>query len=301
MNVTNPPRPSNGLRPDGRHAGHDELLIARFVGGDVSADERRRADALTETCEECRRLYRDLAGMAHATGMSLPPVRRRRDFQLSEADAARLRSPSLTERIGRMLGEPRRLLEPAAGALVVVGLLMATLTAPGVLPFASNEKGMQSEVAAPAAQPATGGGGSTFGAAVPGGLPARTSVASHAADLLAPAGTSAPRGPVAPAASPKAPVAAPSLSPATPVVATGSPTPFAAVAASPPASSTSGAGIMAPAPLTASVSPAEGITSSAVPSSAQIGVAAWQAWLGVALLGAIVFVAARFALRRRPG
>jgi hypothetical protein len=105
------------------HAGHDELLIARLFGGDVSEVESARALDQMAECEECETLFADLGVMAEATAMLPTPVRPR-DFTLTEADAARL-----GHRIGgrwRVFGLGlRRSLGGAVAALGIVGMVAA--------------------------------------------------------------------------------------------------------------------------------------------------------------------------------
>jgi len=72
------------------HAAHDELLIARFYGGDVDESERVRVLDRMADCRDCAALFADLAAIAEADeAMPVPP--RPRDFTLTEEDAVRLR------------------------------------------------------------------------------------------------------------------------------------------------------------------------------------------------------------------
>ena len=75
--------------PLAAHAAHDELLIARLFGGDVSDVERASALDLMGECDECAALFVDLGDIAAATE-ALPVPARPRDFSLTAADAARL-------------------------------------------------------------------------------------------------------------------------------------------------------------------------------------------------------------------
>jgi len=72
------------------HAAHDELLIARLFGGDVSEAERARALDQMGECGECAALFTDLGDIADATE-AMPVPDRPRDFSLTQSDAARLR------------------------------------------------------------------------------------------------------------------------------------------------------------------------------------------------------------------
>ncbi|MGZ6339631.1 MAG: hypothetical protein ACXWNG_04625, partial [Candidatus Limnocylindrales bacterium] len=89
----------------------DELLVARHVAGDVDPAERALAMRLVADCRACAVLASDLRSIAAAT-RKLPAPRRPRDFQLSEAEAARLRRPTLATSWRRAL---TRLAELLAG------------------------------------------------------------------------------------------------------------------------------------------------------------------------------------------
>src|SRR4029079_1687657 len=72
------------------HAQHDLDLIAGHAAGDLPDVQRIRADALLESCTTCADIRRDLVAIASPT-RTLPATRAPRDFQLSPAQAARLR------------------------------------------------------------------------------------------------------------------------------------------------------------------------------------------------------------------
>jgi len=72
-------------RPD-----HDETLVARLAAGDVDERERTTATVQLAACPACAQLHDDLRSIMAATA-DLPAPRRTRDFELTEADAARLR------------------------------------------------------------------------------------------------------------------------------------------------------------------------------------------------------------------
>jgi hypothetical protein len=105
------------------HSGHDELLIARLFGGDVSEVERARALDQMAECDECEVLFADLGVVADATA-SLPTPVRPRDFTLTEADAARLGRPTRSRVPVFGLGL-RRSLGGAVAALGIVGMVAA--------------------------------------------------------------------------------------------------------------------------------------------------------------------------------
>jgi hypothetical protein len=137
-----PSRPS-GADPAARgaHAGHDALLIARLAGNDVSGADEARARDLVASCAECAALLADLAAISAALPGVLRVPRRRRDFRLTPNDAARLRGSRLTRWLDRANRQRILLLQPLAGATVALGLAMALLSAPGILPMASSAGG----------------------------------------------------------------------------------------------------------------------------------------------------------------
>ena len=73
------------------HSGHDELLIARMFGGDVTELERDRALDLLSECGECAALFADLDAIEEA-GVEMAIPTRPREFTLTPQDAARLRA-----------------------------------------------------------------------------------------------------------------------------------------------------------------------------------------------------------------
>jgi hypothetical protein len=108
------------------HAGHDEALIARLFGGDVSEAERARALALVSECPECESLLADFGAIAKATA-ALPVPPRPRDFSLTEADAARHRGKTRARSRVFRLGL-RRSLGGSLAALGIFGLILAGTT-----------------------------------------------------------------------------------------------------------------------------------------------------------------------------
>ena len=190
------------------HAGHDELLIARLFGGDVSEVESARALDQMAECEECETLFADLGVMAEATAMLPTPVRPR-DFTLTETDAARL--GRRTRGRWRVFGLGlRRSLGGAVAALGIVGMVAAgtgsfisqaatsgyasqvdqvgAAPAMGAIPATSDEAGSKSGlVAAPTAAPVAA---ATAGSREPGDgsttltAPSIVPQATRAADLV---------------------------------------------------------------------------------------------------------------------
>ena len=114
------------LRVTPDHAGHDRLLVAALAAGDLTGADRDHALELTRSCTSCAELHDDLVAIARATSVVAPPIARPRDFQLSPADAARLRPSGW-----------RRALTGLAGARLVasrpLGVGLATLGLAGLL------------------------------------------------------------------------------------------------------------------------------------------------------------------------
>ncbi|HEX7491123.1 MAG TPA: hypothetical protein VF337_05415 [Candidatus Limnocylindrales bacterium] len=112
--------------PLAAHSAHDELLIARLFGGDVSTVERTRALNQMGECGECAALFADLGDIADATE-AIPVPERPRDFRLTPADAARLGR----RRWGRSTfggADLRRSLGGSLAALGVAGLMLTATT-----------------------------------------------------------------------------------------------------------------------------------------------------------------------------
>jgi hypothetical protein len=111
------------------HASHDPLLIASLADGETAGPDHVRAEALVASCTDCAALHADLLALASAT-RSLPPPARPRDFQLTPADAARLR-PAGWRRLLDGLGTSRdglsRPLAIGLSTLGLAGLLVATV------------------------------------------------------------------------------------------------------------------------------------------------------------------------------
>jgi hypothetical protein len=114
--------------PATAHAGHDESLVVRFYGGDVTSEERLRALDLVSGCRECAELFADLTDVASATA-ALPTPARSRDFRLTPEDAARLRRERPSDQRSWRRGLTRQLGGAFAtlgvAGMVVVGALTA--------------------------------------------------------------------------------------------------------------------------------------------------------------------------------
>jgi hypothetical protein len=105
------------------HPSHDEMLIARFYGGDVDDSERARAIELMADCADCADLFADLGAISEASA-AMPVPARPRDFTLTEEDAARLRSKRRAWKAIFGLGLRRSL----GGSLAALGLAGLMLT-----------------------------------------------------------------------------------------------------------------------------------------------------------------------------
>ena len=107
---------------------HDETLIARLAADDLSEREAVDAHQLVVSCPACAELHADLRSIMAATA-HLPVPKRTRDFQLTDADAARLRGTGWRRLLGR-LGEPRlAFTRPLATGLVTLGIAGLVLVA----------------------------------------------------------------------------------------------------------------------------------------------------------------------------
>src|ERR1035437_10081176 len=106
------------------HPNHDEMLIARFYGGDVDDSERARAIELMVDCADCADLFADLGAISEASS-AMPVPARPRDFTLTEEDAARLRSKRRAWKAIFGLGL-RRSLGGSLAALGLAGLMLAS-------------------------------------------------------------------------------------------------------------------------------------------------------------------------------
>ncbi len=181
------------MTPD--HAGHDETLIAGLAAADLTDPETAVARALVASCPDCAQLHEDLGAIMAATA-ALPAPRRTRDFQLTEADAARLR-PSGWRRLAAGFGRPRLALgRPLAGGLVALGIAGLIVSASPAIFGSTGPAEAGGAAAAPVsdqAGPAAGfgGAGSTLGIAlsVPSAAPS-AAAPSAAASLAAPQASS---------------------------------------------------------------------------------------------------------------
>ena len=115
---------------DADHARHDNTLIAAHAAGDLPDTDRPRVDALLTSCTTCADLRRDLVAIALATRDVPAPYALKRDFQLDDAQAARLRRGSWLRTVLAPFGASRSAVRPVAAAFTsigVAGLLVATM------------------------------------------------------------------------------------------------------------------------------------------------------------------------------
>jgi hypothetical protein len=145
------------------HDLHDRLLVAALAAGDLAATDRDHALALIRSCPACAELHDDLIAIAHATA-SVPPIAARpRDFQLTPADAARLRPSGLRGVLARLAGAPRGATRPLGAGLAMIGLVGLLVGNAPAFSFGS---------AASGGVPTSAGGASAENASVPSAAPA---------------------------------------------------------------------------------------------------------------------------------
>jgi hypothetical protein len=153
--------------PPAAHAAHDELLIARLFGGDVSDVERERALDVMGECSECADLFADLGAIADATE-SVPVPVRPRDFSLTAADAARLSRRRWS--LGALVRPGLR--QSLGGALAALGLAGFMLT--GVVTLFGGTGGANFSALSPQdrfADQNAGAAAASAGPEVPGAAP----------------------------------------------------------------------------------------------------------------------------------
>ena len=273
------------ITPPAAHTAHDELLIARLFGGDVSEAERARALDQMGECGQCAALFADLGDIADATKAMPIPVRPR-DFSLIQADAARLRRRRWTRSAFFGAGL-RRSLGGALAALGLAGFMLMgglTLLSQKASNSAPESVTTASRYAAPDLdQGAVAAGSIGVGAvgAGPTAAPAATTAEIVSVGAPSPAGTNVSDGSLAPVA-----------------VATPAPTaPPAPQAAQP---SSSGAN-----PEDLSLSGNGGARSVQAGAASQSGIDARLLWLGgfgvLFLLGLAVLLTPALLRRRRRG
>jgi len=119
------------------HAGHDQLLVARYAANDAYESELDEARRLVEGCSVCAAVATDIQLISRATA-GLPAPRRRRDFRLSLEQAEELRG-SFFERLLRRLAAPgmTAALRPVAGVALSLGIVLAIAGTSAGLPQAA--------------------------------------------------------------------------------------------------------------------------------------------------------------------
>ena len=106
------------------HDRHDPMLVAALAAGDLAGTDRDQAVALTTTCRDCALLHDDLVALARAVASVPPPIAARpRDFQLTPADAARLRTVGWRRFVGMLSGSRSAVSRPLGAGLATLGLV----------------------------------------------------------------------------------------------------------------------------------------------------------------------------------
>jgi hypothetical protein len=105
---------------------HADLVVA-LDAGDLAAADLGRTTALVASCPGCAALRDDLAAIRAALG-AFPAPARRRDYRLTDEDAARLR-PTAWRRFVGWLRAPGTSVRPLATGLATLGIAGLLLTA----------------------------------------------------------------------------------------------------------------------------------------------------------------------------
>jgi hypothetical protein len=188
---------------------HAALIVA-LDAGDLAGADLVRAERLATSCDGCAALATDLAAIRGAM-TALPVPARRRDYRLTEEDAARLR-PTTWRRILDWLAAPGSTVRPLATGLATLGVVGLLLTA-GLPSFGSSAAapempaiGAPSEDNGPAGVQNLGSARTSAPAPAPAAGPATLPSAAPSADAAArpsaaPGAGGAP-GVLAPAAGP---------------------------------------------------------------------------------------------------
>jgi hypothetical protein len=112
--------------PGDEAADHAELIVA-LDAGDLGGADLDRARALSVSCAGCATLLGDLAAIRGALpAFPVPP--RRRDYRLTDEDAARLRPTGWRRMLG-WLAAPGSTVRPLATGLATLGVVGLLLTA----------------------------------------------------------------------------------------------------------------------------------------------------------------------------
>ncbi len=143
---------------------HANLIVA-LDAGDLAGVDRERAEALLRACAGCAALAADLVAIRGALA-ALPAPARRRDYRLTEADAARLR-PDRRRRLLGWLAAPRSSVRPLATGLATLGIV-GLLVSSGLPGLGSSSSAPLETVGSPVQNPVPAatsapGGGAGFG------------------------------------------------------------------------------------------------------------------------------------------
>ncbi len=117
-----------GTLPLDDHAQHDRWLVVRAatLDDELTPVEAAAARSLLDGCSECAALAADITAIAHATAVSVSPVRPR-DFRLTPAQAADARG-GILDRLGRWLATPRAtIVRPLAAASLAIGIVLVVV------------------------------------------------------------------------------------------------------------------------------------------------------------------------------
>ncbi|HSW42355.1 MAG TPA: hypothetical protein VLM76_07595 [Patescibacteria group bacterium] len=184
-----PPAPHTPAADARDHA----ALIAALDAGDLAGAERATAESLVVSCAGCAALAGDLVAIRGALP-ALPVPARRRDYRLTDVDAARLR-PSGVRRLLEWLAAPGSTVRPLATGLATLGVVGLLLTAglPGLGGFGVGDGTLMSAAEAPVQEAAGDRAGAGKG---PGAdaTPAAAPVPADATPAAAPVPPGTPSG-----------------------------------------------------------------------------------------------------------
>ena len=118
------------------HATHDLELIAAFAAGDATGADLETATTLVAACAACASLHHDLRAIAAALP-DLPVPVRRRDFRLTEDQAAALRTNRWRRLVGVLAGPRFSFAAPLGTGLATIGIAVLVVSGSLGLPFAT--------------------------------------------------------------------------------------------------------------------------------------------------------------------
>jgi hypothetical protein len=191
------------------HRTHDPELIAAAADGTLTGPDASRADEWLATCTACADLRRDLVAIAAANRTMATPARSR-DFQLSQADAERLRGFGWRGFLARIGTSRDGFSRPLAVGLTTLGLA-GLLISGGPSLLSGMGSGASSQTLTTVGAPITEGQGTDD---------VTRSVATDDDGVFSGEGEAAPSAAASAAAAPvtaqasEAPAAAPSAAPA---------------------------------------------------------------------------------------